>query len=287
MKKTREEYFKNPKFEIILLLIISILSITLDSLISLAILSLSSFLWFLFSHPTRKQIFFFSILVISSIWGIIFSQALFYPSTKKTILFVLLSKETPILGNFTGGVVFYLEGLIYGAFQSLRFIATISAGFAVSLCVDPTTLIRGLNSFRIPTHLSFTVATVFRFIPLTLEEFMTALRAQRMRGLRVFGKCGLNIFMTLFKLSKPVIAASIRRSETITFSMLSRAYNPNVKQTNIELLKMGRREKRLIISLCTITGLIICSKILLILHTNKLFSFSSFEFFYRITSKYL
>ncbi len=269
------------------LLIISILSITLDSLVSLTILSLGSFSWFLFSHPTKKQILFFSILVLSSVWGIIFSQALFYPSTQKTVLFVLLSDRTPILGSFTGGVAVYSEGLIFGAFQSLRFIATISAGFAVSLCVDPTTLIRGLSSFRIPTHLAFTVATVFRFIPLTLEESMTALRAQRMRGLRVFSKCGLNIFITLFKLSKPVIAASIRRSETITFSMLSRAYNPNKKQPNIELAQIGKRQKIFIVFLWSITGLIICLKILLLLHINGLFSFSFFDFFYQTTSKLL
>ncbi|MED5580172.1 MAG: energy-coupling factor transporter transmembrane component T [Nitrospinota bacterium] len=278
---------KNPSFEIMLLLIISILSITLDSLVSLTILALVSFLWFLFSHPTRKQILFFSILVLSSVWGITFSQALFYPSTQKSVLFVILSEETPILGDFTGGLAIYSEGLIHGAFQSLRFIATISAGFAVSLCVGPTTLIRGLNYFRVPTHLAFTAATVFRFIPLTLEESTTALRAQRMRGLRIFGKCGLNLFTTLFKLSKPIIAASIRRSETITFSMLSRAYNPNIKQPKIELPKIEKKEKIFIISLCSITGFIIFAKILLMLHTNGLFSYSYFGIFYRITSKLL
>ena len=61
-----------------------------------------------------------AILLLLGLWGSMFSQALFFAQTPRTPLFVIIEPTMPVLGQITGGLYIYREGVIYGAVQGLR-----------------------------------------------------------------------------------------------------------------------------------------------------------------------
>lgn len=273
----------DPRFQLGFLIFIGLLAILLDGVLSLALLAAAGLSRALLSRPTLRQFLILLFLIFFSVWGFMFSQGLFYRGIPRTILAVIIPPGAPIIGPLTGGLSISYEGVLYGASQSLRIVATLSAGLAVGWSADPARLLAGMTALRMPHALAFCITTAVRFLPLTFEEAHTALRAQRMRGLRPYRRP----LQTLLRIAKPVLAASIRRSETIAHAAASRGYQPDLRRSSLRPLRMSFAEKSMLAALGAVFLFILAAKMLYFLYESGLSYIPALQGLYQFTREVL
>jgi len=177
-------------------------------------------------------------------WGTVLSQGFFYPG-----MTVLLTLVPPIgdNGETFRGILLTVEGLEYGAEQSLRLLATVLAGLTVSLSTSPERMLAALAKFRLPTTLGFMTTAALRFLPLLLEEAGEVRQARKLRGyrFRMFGVPGdrLRSYRAEIGLILPVIAAALRRAETLAESVTARGFDAHQARTFYPPLEMRDWER--------------------------------------------
>lgn len=162
------------------------------------------------------------------VWGTMFTQGFFYREIPSTVLWSIVKPE-PGPDGFPG-IELTKEGLLYGAQQSLRLLASLLAGLAVSLSTSPERMLAALAWFRLPATLGFMTTAALRFLPLLLEEFGEVRQARRLRGyrFRLLGVSGdrLGGYRAEIGNVLPVIAAALRRGETLAESVTARGFDP-------------------------------------------------------------
>ena len=160
------------------------------------------------------------------VWSTMLSQGFFYAAESRTVLLTII----PSSGrgdDYFAGVALTQEGLLYGAVQSLRFVATALAGLTASLSTGPERMLAALGWFRVPTALAFMTATALRFLPLLVEEAALVRQARRYRGYRFrWYKLPQEIGNFL-----PVIAGALRKAETLAESVTARGFDPRRPRT--------------------------------------------------------
>lgn len=171
-------------------------------------------------------------IIALTVWGTMLSQGFFFPGT--TVLFTLVPPLGPD-GTTFRGIMLTAEGLQFGAIQSLRFVATILAGLTVSLSTSPERMLAALAHFRLPTTLGFMTTAALRFLPLLIEEAGEVRQARRLRGyrFRFWGRPGarLESYRAELGLVFPVIAAALRRAETLAESVTARGFDAHRPRT--------------------------------------------------------
>jgi len=171
-------------------------------------------------------------IIALTVWGTMLSQGFFFPGMK--VLFTLVPPIGPNGESFRG-IILTMEGLEYGAIQSLRFVATILAGLTVSLSTSPERMLAALARFRLPTTLGFMTTAALRFLPLLIEEAGEVRQARRLRGyrFRFWGRPGarLESYRAELGLIFPVIAAALRRAETLAESVTARGFDAHRPRT--------------------------------------------------------
>lgn len=178
------------------------------------------------------------------VWGTMFSQGFFYKGATQT---VVLSIIRPSLepGGFPG-IELTVEGILFGAGQSLRLLASLLAGLTVSLSTSPERMLAALSWYRLPAALSFMTTAALRFLPLLIEEFAEVRQSRRLRGYRFrwLGTAGDRLGSYRAELDNvlPVIAAALRRGETLAESVTARGFDPNRPRTYYPPLEMRRWE---------------------------------------------
>lgn len=218
----------DPRTKITVLLCFSVLAVTLDRPVSLLVLFLFVVGGYFFAKPPGRLYRYLVPIMVIGTWGIMIGQAIFYAQFPRTVLVTLIPRETPVLGELTGGVYLYREGFYYGAVQSLRFIATVSLGLLIGFTTDPRHLLSGLMSLRVPYPLAFMVTMALRYVPTVLEEGLVVLRSQRLRGMRIWHGNPTATLITLLNLLKPILIRNARRAGTIADSIQSRGFSPQV-----------------------------------------------------------
>lgn len=160
------------------------------------------------------------------VWSTMLSQGFFYAAKTRTVLLTII----PSSGggdDYFAGVALTQEGLLYGAVQSMRFVATALAGLTASLSTGPERMLAALAWFRVPTALAFMTATALRFLPLLVEEVALVRQARRFRGYRFrWYQLPQEIGYLL-----PVIAGALRKAETLAESVTSRGFDPRRPRT--------------------------------------------------------
>lgn len=178
------------------------------------------------------------------VWGTMFTQGFFYREVEPTVLWSII-KPGPKPNGFPG-IELTKEGLLYGAQQSLRLLASLLAGLTVSLSTSPERMLAALSWYRLPAALSFMTTAALRFLPLLIEEFAEARQARRLRGYRFrwLGPAGdrLGSYRAEIGNVLPVIAAALRRGETLAESVTARGFEPNRPRTYYPPLVMGTWE---------------------------------------------
>lgn len=172
------------------------------------------------------------------VWSTMLSQGFFYVGKPRTVFLTIIPPSGAGYDHFAG-VALTKEGLLYGAVQSLRFVATALAGLTASLSTGPERMLAALSWFRVPTSLAFMTTTALRFLPLLVEEVALVRQARRYRGYRFrWYKLPQEIGFLL-----PVIAGALRKAETLAESVTSRGFDPRRTRTQYQPQTMRASER--------------------------------------------
>ena len=248
----------HPHTKIILLAIVSCLVILLDSPIALFVCFLVSLCFQASIPPSWRQLRLLLLFIGLGTWGLIYSQGIFYNQFPRTVIFTLIHKDVPVIGELTGGIHLYREGLFHGAVQSLRFNTMLTISCFIIWTTQPRDLLLALVKLRVPYSLAFMVTTGLRYIPLIGSEAQTVIRSQRLRGFRYLQ---LNLFHTISGILnslRPILTNNIRRATHLSEAVESRAFSPDAAhRTSLRELKTRQQDIFLIaLSLVCLWGVI-------------------------------
>ena len=205
-------------------------------------------------------------LLLLVTWSTLVSQALFYSHQPRTPLATIIA-PFEIAGRPLSGLRVYREGLAYGLTQSLRMLAMTLAGLTVCLSTSPERLLAALVRLRMSTALSFMVVTAVRFLPAMLTEWSTVRQARRLRGYRPrLGRWGGEVALLL-----PVLAAVLRRAQSLTASVESRGFDPTARRTSYPLLRFRAGERVVLLALLGTVLAIVSAKLLYWLYLGDLY----------------
>ena len=225
----------DPRAKVAVLFAMSLLVVSVDNEKILFFL----FLIPVFAYPAARlsasKYWIAFILIAVSLWGTIFSQALFYREWPRTIILPLIPRELPLLGKITGGLYVYKEGFLYGLIQGLRFSAMTAAGLLLCWTTAPQKMLLGLVRLKIPYGIAFMAVTAIRFLPILLAEIFIVIEAQRLKGFNPLKLKGL--FKGVMNTLAPVLANSVRRAGVLAASVESRAFRAYPDRTYLRELR--------------------------------------------------
>lgn len=266
--------------KLLLLFAFSILVITIDNPRTLFFIFSISLLLHLLVKTSIYKWQVMAILLLLGLWGSMFSQALFFSQTPRTPLFILLAPGTGFLGQLTGGITIYREGIVYGAIQGLRSATMLSMGLLVCWVSDPRQLLRGLMSWHLSPQIAFVLVTAMRFLPVLAAETGEILIALRLRAANNETKGSIRF---LPYIAKPLLARCLRRAQTLALSVLSRGvFLPRVS----EQFAWPLREKSFCVFLSVFIAFILFGKITYLLSEQGLY-FGNLRILYDWTKMYL
>ena len=262
----------HPHTKIVFLAIVSCLVILLDSPIALLVCFLVSLCFQASIPPSWRQMRLLILFVGLGTWGLIYSQGIFYNQFPRTVIFTLIHKDVPVIGELTGGIHLYREGLFHGAVQSLRFNTMLTVSCFIIWTTQPRDLLLALVKLRVPYSLAFMVTTGLRYIPLIGSEAQTVIRSQRLRGFRYLR---LNLFHTIggiLNSLRPILTNNIRRATHLSEAVESRAFSPDaVRRTSLRELKTQKQDVILIALLLVCLLSVIGLKGVYFLYANGLY----------------
>lgn len=231
----------NPLSKILYLIYLTILTFIIDSLLFLAILSLSIIILALTSgisvrNLIRKLRFIVIILLISVILNIFFNAI---PSDQETILFYLFGLEFLPIRRLA----------VYFAFKALFIIITL---FTSAIIYSNTTSMKdfvyALISIKIPYKYCFAFMVGIRYIPLIEEEAKTIALAQKARGL---GLEKANTFKKAYRLIFGRLAATLvtilRKGQITSISMENRCFGISKHRTNLTKVRFKKKDYAFVI----------------------------------------
>ena len=283
----------NPTLEsrtkILIMMICGCLVILLDSPTALLTCFIASIVLIAVSAPTLKQIRLLLIFLFFTTWGLIYSQAIFYNEFPRTVLFTLVPAELPFIGDMTGGIRVYREGLFHGIIQSLRFNTTLVIGCYIVWSTQPRDLLLALVQLRVPGALAFMATTSLRFIPLIANETSAIIRSQRLRGFRYLR---FNLFAAMrgiINSLRPLLAGNIRHAAHLGESVESRGFSPDTasERTSLRTSEMRVWDYSLLAVLSVCLILIIGLKLLYFCYVNGLYYAPWLRYVYTFTREVL
>ncbi len=275
--------------KILIMMICGCLVILLDSPTALLTCFLASLVLIGISKPTLRQIRLLLIFLFFTTWGLIYSQGMFYNAFPRTVLITLVPAEFPLIGEWTGGIRIYREGLFHGIIQSLRFNTTLVIGCYIVWSTQPRDLLLALGQLHVPGALAFMVTTALHFIPVIAGETVAVIRSQRLRGFRYLQ---LNLFATVrgvINSFRPILAGNIRHATNLGESVESRGFSPDIatQRTSLRTSQMGKWDYCLIalLSFCLIC--VIGLKVLYFCYANGIYYGSWLRGVYTFTREVL
>ena len=264
----------DPRTKILMLMFFGALVIMLDSATSLLFCFLISIGLIVLSFPSWRQYRLLILFIFFATWGLIYSQAIFYNASPRTVFFILVGRDVPIIGSMTGSVRVYREGLLHGAIQSLRFNTTLTIGCFIVWSTQPRDLLLAFVKLRVPYNLAFMVNTGLHYIPLIAAESANVIRSQRLRGFRYFQFNPLQIIRGLLNSFRPILTNNIRRATHLGEAVESRAFSPDIagkQRTYLRSLKMQPRDILLITTGAAILVVVITLKTMYFCYANGIY----------------
>ncbi len=235
---------RTPKLEtrtkILIMMICGCLVILLDSPSSLFACFVLSLLLVTSSFPSIRQIRLLLIFLFFTTWGLVYSQGIFYNAYPRTVLITLVPAEFPLIGEWTGGIRLYHEGMFHGIIQSLRFNTTLVIGCYIVWTTQPRDLLLALGQLRVPGALAFMVTSALHFIPVIAGEASTVIRSQRLRGFRFLQINLISTVKGVISSFRPILAGNIRHATNLGESVESRGFSPEnaTQRTSLQSSQM-------------------------------------------------
>ena len=272
----------NGRTKLLVLFLFAILMITVDNPRTLFVLFSFTLLLHIVARTSIYKWKVLAVLLLLGLWGSMFSQALFYAQTPRSPLFVIISPEAGILGQLTGGLYVYREGILYGAVQGLRSTSMLTLGLLVCWTSDPRQLLQAMLAWRLSPQLAFMLVTAIRFLPVLAAETGEIITALQLRSDSQRGRTA--VLRHLPYIAKPLLARCLRRAQTLALSVVSRGFFLAGARKRKEVWALSERSA--CVALAVLVVAVVSSKLLYLL-SEQGFYFGVFRQIYDWTVLYL
>ena len=272
----------NGRTKLLVLFLFAILMITVDNPRTLFVLFSFTLLLHIVARTSIYKWKVLAVLLLLGLWGSMFSQALFYAQTPRSPLFVIISPEAGILGQLTGGLYVYREGILYGAVQGLRSASMLTLGLLVCWTSDPRQLLQAMLAWRLSPQLAFMLVTAIRFLPVLAAETGEIITALQLRSDSQRGRTA--VLRHLPYIAKPLLARCLRRAQTLALSVVSRGFFLAGARKRKEIWALS--ERGACAALAVLVVAVVSSKLLYLL-SEQGFYFGVFRQIYDWTVLYL
>lgn len=272
----------NGRTKLLVLFLFAILMITVDNPRTLFVLFSFTLLLHIVARTSIYKWKVLAVLLLLGLWGSMFSQALFYAQTPRSPLFVIISPEAGILGQLTGGLYVYREGILYGAVQGLRSASMLTLGLLVCWTSDPRQLLQAMLAWRLSPQLAFMLVTAIRFLPVLAAETGEIITALQLRSDSQRGRTA--VLRHLPYIAKPLLARCLRRAQTLALSVVSRGFFLVGARKRKEVWALSERSA--CAALAVLAVAVVSSKLLYLL-SEQGFYFGVFRQIYDWTVLYL
>lgn len=272
----------NGRTKLLVLFLFAILMITVDNPRTLFVLFSFTLLLHIVARTSIYKWKVLAVLLLLGLWGSMFSQALFYAQTPRSPLFVIISPEAGVLGQLTGGLYVYREGILYGAVQGLRSASMLTLGLLVCWTSDPRQLLQAMLAWRLSPQLAFMLVTAIRFLPVLAAETGEIITALQLRSDSQRGRTA--VLRHLPYIAKPLLARCLRRAQTLALSVVSRGFFLAGARKRKEVWALSERSA--CAALAVLVLAVVSSKLLYLL-SEQGFYFGVFRQIYDWTVLYL
>lgn len=272
----------NGRTKLLVLFLFAILMITVDNPRTLFVLFSFTLLLHIAARTSIYKWKVLAVLLLLGLWGSMFSQALFYAQTPRSPLFVIISPEAGLLGQLTGGLYVYREGILYGAVQGLRSASMLTLGLLVCWTSDPRQLLQAMLAWRLSPQLAFMLVTAIRFLPVLAAETGEIITALQLRSDSQRGRTA--VLRHLPYIAKPLLARCLRRAQTLALSVVSRGFFLAGARKRKEVWALSERSA--CAALAVLVVAVVSSKIIYLL-SEQGFYFGVFRQIYDWTVLYL
>lgn len=272
----------NGRTKLLVLFLFAILMITVDNPRTLFVLFSFTLLLHIVARTSIYKWKVLAVLLLLGLWGSMFSQALFYAQTPRSPLFVIISPEAGILGQLTGGLYVYREGILYGAVQGLRSASMLTLGLLVCWTSDPRQLLQAMLAWRLSPQLAFMLVTAIRFLPVLAAETGEIITALQLRSDSQRGRTA--VLRHLPYIAKPLLARCLRRAQTLALSVVSRGFFLAGARKRKEVWALSERSACAAMAVLVVA--VVSSKLLYLL-SEQGFYFGVFRQIYDWTVLYL
>ncbi len=272
----------NGRTKLLVLFLFAILMITVDNPRTLFVLFSFTLLLHIVARTSIYKWKVLAVLLLLGLWGSMFSQALFYAQTPRSPLFVIISPEAGILGQLTGGLYVYREGILYGAVQGLRSASMLTLGLLVCWTSDPRQLLQAMLAWRLSPQLAFMLVTAIRFLPVLAAETGEIITALQLRSDSQRGRTA--VLRHLPYIAKPLLARCLRRAQTLALSVVSRGFFLAGARKRKEAWALSERSACAVLAVLVVA--VVSSKLLYLL-SEQGFYFGVFRQIYDWTVLYL
>lgn len=272
----------NGRTKLLVLFLFAILMITVDNPRTLFVLFSFTLLLHIVARTSIYKWKVLAVLLLLGLWGSMFSQALFYAQTPRSPLFVIIAPEAGILGQLTGGLYVYREGILYGAVQGLRSASMLTLGLLVCWTSDPRQLLQAMLAWRLSPQLAFMLVTAIRFLPVLAAETGEIITALQLRSDSQRGRTA--VLRHLPYIAKPLLARCLRRAQTLALSVVSRGFFLAGARKRKEVWALSERSA--CAALAVLVLAVVSSKLLYLL-SEQGFYFGVFRQIYDWTVLYL
>lgn len=272
----------NGRTKLLVLFLFAILMITVDNPRTLFVLFSFTLLLHIVARTSIYKWKVLAVLLLLGLWGSMFSQALFYAQTPRSPLFVIISPEAGILGQLTGGLYVYREGILYGAVQGLRSASMLTLGLLVCWTSDPRQLLQAMLAWRLSPQLAFMLVTAIRFLPVLAAETGEIITALQLRSDSQRGRTA--VLRHLPYIAKPLLARCLRRAQTLALSVVSRGFFLAGARKRKEIWALSERSA--CAALAVLVVAVVSSKLIYLL-SEQGFYFGVFRQIYDWTVLYL
>jgi len=248
----------SPRTKILMLLMVGVLSITLEQVASLGVLATLAACAVLLHGVEGRWIRRGAILIVAIVWSTVVSQGLFYGQEPRTPWFQI------------GPVVVWVEGVEHGLVQSLRLVSAGLAGVAIAISTPPDRLLTALQRMGVPAGICFLAVTALRFIPTLAREIVQVRAARRHRGRPLWSRTPWAWIRLEVSLLRPTVARTLRRARALSESLDARGYDPLQARTQHETIPQSSADKILLTTALLGTAALVCSRIMYLLYTADL-----------------
>ncbi|MBX6423499.1 energy-coupling factor transporter transmembrane component T [Thermosulfurimonas sp. F29] len=272
----------HPYTKLALVFAISGFSVLLDGVRAISVLAAFSVTAFLLSRPSPRTLKTYLIFTGATVWGLTISQGFFYQDYPRTVLWCLIPP-----GKYFSGLCLIREGLSYGALQSLRMVAGLSAGLYLVTTTPVEMLMRALATLPAPRGLTLLAASAVRFLPRVSEDLHLVRQALRLRGYRFDLRHPLRSIAVELSMVKPLLTRSVKESRRLAEALLLRGFDPLSPMPVRKFPPWPRREKILTILILGLTLVVLILKILFWLYLQDILYLERLRPLYALVRVYL